>query len=63
MAEPVPKLPTGVWRRAPWDWAYRFVLPKGHPQAGTSVYGCGFFTREDARAQMRRVKAEYEVRR
>ena len=58
-----PKLPTGVWRRARWDWAYRFVLPKEHPRAGTSVYGCGFATREAARAQMRRVKTEYEVER
>lgn len=43
----------GVWRRARWDWAYR-VEVAGYG----SISGCGFQSREEARAQMRSVKAD-----
>lgn len=51
------KLPLGVWRRAPMDWAYR-VEVDGYG----SIAGVGFSTREEATVAMREARADAEAK-
>ena len=47
------KLPLGVWRRVPMDWAYRIEV-----EGYGSIAGVGFSTKAEAREAMVRAREE-----
>ena len=54
LTEPDSPLPrTGVWRRAPMDWAYRIEV-----EGYGSIAGVGFSTKAEAREAMRSAREE-----